>query len=424
MPQRTESSSVIELPLEELNPHTCKGNLVKKLCLAGSACVLFLLFLEGLCSSLSASYQLLSPQDRGTLSGAVMHYDQQLGWLTVPNFHQENYFAPGIGLTTNSVGFRASEEFTPQVPSGKLRIICSGDSFTFGEGVGDEHTWCRQLESLDQRFQTVNMGESGYGVDQMYLWYGRQGMVLDHSAHVFAFIIEDFRRMQLTSYVGYGKPLLRVRDGVLVTQNVPVPRQLSALPWLERKRLQLQEFRSVKLLGSLVAWAHPARDPFSDGPTDEQAQTVDKTLENLQAIEKQKNSTLLLVCLPSTVHQHEQSGPAPAWRAWIRGESAKRGIAFVDLIDDFHKLPVTMQDGMFIWPGSVHYFAEAPGHYNDEGNEWVAKELYGRLLALPWVAENLGPLSEKKFEAQNSSFSLQRPEEASTQHTSARGGTE
>ena len=424
MPQPTEPSSVLELPIEELKPHTGERNLLKKLCLAATASVLFLLFLEGLCSSLSASYQLFSPQGRGTLSGAVIRYDQQLGWLTVPNFHQENYFAPGIGLTTNSVGLRASEEFTPQVPSGKLRIICSGDSFTFGEGVGDEHTWCRQLESLDQRFQTVNMGESGYGVDQMYLWYGRQGAVLQHNVHIFAFIIEDFRRMQLTNYIGYGKPLLRVRDGELITENVPVPRQSSALPWLERKRVQLQEFRSVKLLGSLVAWAHPARDPFSDGPTDEQAQTVDQMLENLQAIEKQENSTLLLVCLPSTVHQHEQSGPAPAWRAWIRGETAKRGIAFADLIDDFHKLPVTMQDGMFIWPGSVHYFAEAPGHYNDEGNEWVAKELYRRLSALPEVSGKLGPLSEKRFEAQNSSFSLQRPAEPSTQHTGAMGGTE
>jgi len=424
MPQRTEPSSVLELPIEDLKPHTGKRNLLNKLCLAATASVLFLLFLEGLCSSLSASYQLFSPQDRGTLSGAVMHYDQQLGWLTVPNFHQKNYFAPGIGLTTNSVGLRASEEFTPQVPSGKLRIICSGDSFTFGEGVGDEHTWCRQLESLDQRFQTVNMGESGYGVDQMYLWYGRQGMVLDHSVHVFAFIIEDFRRMQLTSYVGYGKPLLRVRSGVLVTQNVPVPRQSSTLPWLERKRVQLQEFRSVKLLGSLVAWVHPVRDPFSDGPSDEQAQTVDKMLENLQAIEKGKNSTLLLVCLPSTVHQHEQSGPAPAWRAWIRGESAKRGIAFIDLIDDFHKLPVTMQDGMFIWPGSAHYFAEAPGHYNDEGNEWVAKELYRRVLATPEVAEKLGPQSGKTVEPDRVGFSLQMPTQASAQHLGGMRGTE
>jgi hypothetical protein len=71
-----------------------------------------------------------------------------------------------------------------------------------------------------------------------------------------------------------------------------------------------------------------------------------------------------------------------------------RGIVFVDLIDDFGKLPVTRKDGMFIWPGSVHYFAEAPGHYDDQGNEWVAKELYARLISIPEVAEKLARLPD------------------------------
>ena len=44
---------------------------------------------------------------------------------------------------------------------------------------------------------------------------------------------------------------------------------------------------------------------------------------------------------------------------------------------------------MFIWPGSLQYFAEAPGHYDDQGHEWVAKELYARLIAIPQVAEKL-----------------------------------
>jgi hypothetical protein len=399
--------------------------MLKKLCLAATAVVLFLLLLEGLCSSVSGAYQLLSPRDHGTLSGPAIQYDEQLGWVTIPNFYQKNYFAPGIGLRTNSVGFRANGELTTHVPQNRLRVVCSGDSFTFGEGVGDDHTWCAHLEALDARFQTVNLAESGYGVDQMYLRYKLQGKALDHNIHIFAFIIEDFRRMQLASYIGYGKPVLRLRDGELTTENVPVPRQSSALPWLERKRVQLQEFRSVELLSSLLKRALPPADPFSDGPTDQQAQIIDKMLVNLQAIEKQRNSAFVLVCLPTTVHDHEQSGPAPAWRAWIRAESAKRNIAFLDLVDDFHKLPVTMQDGMFIWPGSVHYFAEAPGHYNDEGNEWVAKELYTRLIGLPEVVRKAQPATDERFEARNaSSMRTDRRRQALSRNTQAMSHTE
>jgi hypothetical protein len=168
--------------------------------------------------------------------------------------------------------------------------------------------------------------------------------------------------MQLSSYVGYGKPTLKLRDGDLVTENIPVPRESHMLPWVQRKRVLLREFRFVELLGSLAASALPEHDPFSTGPTEEQARVIDKMLEHLQSVEKQKNSALVLVCLPTTLHDYEQRGPTPAWRAWIRDESARRGIAFIDLVEEFHKLRVTMKDGMFIWPGSVHYFAEARGH--------------------------------------------------------------
>ncbi len=71
--------------------------------------------------------------------------------------------------------------------------------------------------------------------------------------------------------------------------------------------------------------ALPEHDPFSTGPTEEQARVIDKMLEHLQSVEKQKNSALVLVCLPTTLHDYEQRGPTPAWRAWIRGRIRKAG---------------------------------------------------------------------------------------------------
>jgi hypothetical protein len=329
------------------------------------------------------------------MSALHVRYDEELGWASVPNFYVQNYYAPGIYLKTNARGFRANLEFTERVPAGKLRIICAGDSFTFGEGVSNDSTWCQLLESLDGRFQTVNMGESGYGVDQMYLWYRRDGVVLEHDILVFAFITEDFRRMQLTNYVGHGKPVLKLRNGELAADNIPVPRPSRSDQSLGLRVAQVGDLRSMKLLRSLVTWALPARkDPFSNGPTDDQRLVFDKMIEVLDSINKHKNSILVLAFLPDTLHNYEQDGTSLAWRAFVREESAKRGIAFVDLINDFRKLPVTMEDGMFIWPGSVHYFVEAPGHYDDQGNEWVAREILARLIAIPEVAKKLARLSD------------------------------
>jgi hypothetical protein len=228
----------------------------------------------------------------------------------------------------------------------------------------------------------------------MYLWYKRDGTALDHDVHVFAFITDDFRRLRLTSLVGYGKPVLKLRNGELVADNVPVPRPSRFLHWLALKPSPLRQFRSVAALTSLAARVLPARESaLGNGPADEQAQILGKMVEDLQMVEKRKNSVLVLVYLPTRGYDYEQSIPSLAWRAFIRAECRKRGVVFIDLLDDFQKLPLTMKDGMFIWPGSVQYFAEAPGHYDDQGHEYVAKELYARLILIPEVAQKLGRLS-------------------------------
>lgn len=56
------------------------------------------------------------------------------------------------------------------------------------------------------------MGRAGYGIDQAYLWYPRDGMRLEHDALIFAFISEDFRRAALPSCKGYPKRRLRVQN--------------------------------------------------------------------------------------------------------------------------------------------------------------------------------------------------------------------
>jgi len=362
----------------------------KKICLSVVSSVLFFVLLEGVCSSLIVAYQLWSPYQHRTLSGPSVQYDDRLGWVSVPNFYEKDYYAPGIYLRTNSQGFRADEEFTPRVPDRKFRIICSGDSQTYGDGVTNNHTWCHDLESIDPRFQTVNMAETGYGADQMYLWYKREGVRLQHNAHVFAVVTDDFRRMPFSVLGGYGKPVLQLRADQLVTNNIPVPRRSALLHWLALKPHPLRQFRSLAMMSSVVEWLFPPRDPvFANGPTDQQAQIIDKMFEDLVTMEKQQNSVLVLLYIPSRVSDYGPGGASPPWRRWVREESVKRGFFVVDLIDDFQKLPVTKKDGLFIWPGSTQYFAEAPGHFDDQGHEWVAKELYPRLISIPEVTAKL-----------------------------------
>ena len=134
------------------------------------------------------------------------------------------------------------------------RIVCSGDSFTLGYGVDDEQTWCARLEAREPRFETINMGQGGYGIDQAYLWYRRDAAMLDHHVQVFAFISADFGRLLSDRFQGYGKPVLRMKQGALVLENTPVPRAAFALPWLAEHRAAFDELRSLALLRRGLAW--------------------------------------------------------------------------------------------------------------------------------------------------------------------------
>ena len=78
--------------------------------------------------------------------------------------------------------------------SGTGRLLCLGDSFTFGEGVGNRDTWCSLLGDAAGGRETVNLGESGYGIDQTFLKYRLYADSLDHSVVLLTFIADDFRR--------------------------------------------------------------------------------------------------------------------------------------------------------------------------------------------------------------------------------------
>jgi hypothetical protein len=79
------------------------------------------------------------------------------------------------------------------------------------------------------------MGQPGYGVDQMYLLYMRDGLALEHSIHILAFISSDLNRMRNLDQHLYGKPTLALVDGKLQSENVPVPATQHGEPGRKRQ---------------------------------------------------------------------------------------------------------------------------------------------------------------------------------------------
>jgi hypothetical protein len=351
-----------------------------------AATVVLLLALEGMANVYYAFHDAFA--ERPLTERLFTEYDRDLGWVSLRNIYLPNVFGPGKYVRTNSQRFRSDTDFTPTVPPGKTRIICSGDSFTFGYGVDNNHAWPQSLAAVDPNIQAVNMGQGGYGADQAYLWYKRDGTSLDHDIQIMAVITPDLFRMQNSSFNGYGKPVLAIKDDHLVTNNVPVPRAMEIWsPRLARAENALSKLSITRLLrGVFGLKAEGPATEMQKERNQETAKVVPYMLDDLVSTNRARNSVFVLVYLP--VRMEITENMAGSWRSLLAEYARQHGVLFIDLVDDFHRLPPDELDKLFFAWGSI-YFPGAADHYTEAGNAFVADRIYRHLLANPETAAKL-----------------------------------
>lgn len=302
-------------------------------------------------------------------------YDPLLGWSNVPGVHIPDMYGTGIGLRINAQGFRSDRDFARQVAAGRIRIICSGDSYALGYGVADDRTWCHRLMAHDPRLETVNMGQGGYGVDQAYLWYRRDGGALDHQFQILMFITEDLGRMAEPQYGTYGKPVLVVEQGELSVAGTPVPGPSQG--WVRRIVEQSKRLRTVgaiRRIREFTGLDHDDRPRHAS--LDETRGVAAAVLRDLQRLNQERGSTLVLVHAP--VEDDLRLRDQEAWVSFVEREAGVLGIPFFQLLDEFARLPPEQLSGMFIKEGVIDYPGSV-GHYTDAGNELVARLIYERM---------------------------------------------
>ncbi len=376
---------VIEPAADAVNTERFRPS-VKQIVIFIVAIVCFFAAIEGLSSTILLLANLETDFVKSLKYTRAEQYDQELGWVAIPQFYEQSMYAPLVYLKTNSQGFRNSQDFSAQVPPHMHRLVCLGDSFTFGYGVDNDHTWCQLLAAMDHSLQTVNMGQVGYGVDQDYLWYLRNERLFQHNINIFAVVTDDFRRMQSKQFIGHEKPVLRIRGGKLVVDNVPVPQhslRFRAAMWFARNRESIEQLRTIQLFNRLIAKFSSQKKPegAANNVDPVQQTIVAKILESMQSAEAHNGSTLILVYLPS----EEDRRPNPstlAWRQFLQEETARRKVLFFDLVPAVQQLPWNRSARLFLWPGDAPFASATAGHYSNAGNEWVANEIYKRLSSL------------------------------------------
>ena len=305
-------------------------------------------------------------------------YDPELGWVSAPNVFAADMYGPGMHLRTNSRGFRNDHEIAEDTSaSGRRRAICSGDSFTYGYGVGNDQTWCARLGVIAPCLETVNLGQGGYGVDQAYLRYRRDAGRLPHDLHLLAFITNDFARVGWDSFFGYGKPRLKLAEGALTVTNVPAPRRPFYVKWLTAIADDVRDLRTFEMLDRARKKLWPGairQDRASDSAMpDEMGELLKKIFEETKRLAAQRASKLVLVYLPSP-GEYSPDKRSGAWSEFLQREAEALRIPLIDLLRQHRDLSPSE---------AATLFSEQYRHLSVKGNDYVARAIYRSLTGFP-----------------------------------------
>ncbi|MFT7465503.1 MAG: lysophospholipase L1-like esterase [Pseudohongiellaceae bacterium] len=118
-----------------------------------------------------------------------------LGWRWLPEQHIES--PHGYDIDINNYGLRDAENIDIEKPAGIYRVLCVGDSFTYGLEIPHEKTFSYLLEqALSERLggQSVevwNTGVNGYNSCQELAWLRDFGYELDPDLIIVGFVMND-----------------------------------------------------------------------------------------------------------------------------------------------------------------------------------------------------------------------------------------
>ena len=327
------------------------------------------------------------------VANPTVTFDRRVFWRFKPNqvlADPEIYRRP---VRLNNLGFRGAD-FTPKKPAATFRILCLGDSTTFGWSVADDETYPAQLERLlkeqhpGRNFQVLNLGGTGYTSLQGRELFLSSAAAYEPDLVVFAFGPND-RLPALQSDAEH----------------------LAAGTWqISPLQVQLSRLQVYKLLRAGVVYLERRRqglslDPKTFLPRLKRKVNQKEFAENAAAVEISAKASgagfiLIAVDFPSLPMDHvlvnlreqaEKAGVAlpPEWTFWdterVAGQTAGAlNAPWLNLRDLFAgALEQARASGKKLPDPDWQYLMIDNGHPNDRGHRLIAEKLLGLIEAAP-----------------------------------------
>jgi len=328
---------------------------------------------------------------------SVLILDADLGWR-----YRENFTSSRDQINTQ--GVRSNREYAEVAPDDMTRIAVFGDSFAYGSEVSNADTWTSQTEAIYPDLELLNYSVPGFGTDQAYLRYLRDGRALAPQVVIIGFApvnlrraVNVYRRFISIEEHPLVKPrfILNEKDNLELVEN-PYKgesdyRRLLATPQLVQELGQHDYWYSsavyenpfydwsatIRLITNaaiiinrkaldtdrlLVGNAFSGEQIFNDQSTAFRLQS--KLLDKFYKTVKDAGSTPVIMFFPAMDDIIRARSGSPTTYSPLVEYLNKYNLKYIDNIEAFTGLPDDQDISQLFAPG---------GHYSELGNRLVAE---------------------------------------------------
>jgi lysophospholipase L1-like esterase len=278
-------------------------------------------------------------------------------------------------IRIDNLGFRGRDLALEKPPS-TFRILCLGDSYTFGDHVDDDQTYPALLET-DLRGRTkgpgvevINAGVNGFGILDESIFWKEKGRRLRPDAVILTFSPNDISDLTRPALM-----ISKMREHAALKSR---PLVGAALRFLQDTAL----FNGMQILAarlSVAVRSHdtiPALEPSRAGPeaAPREWEAYHRALLDFAGEVRGARARGLLLLYPSAGNATgaERSFASSILPAWAR----EAGLECLDLLPDF-TAAAARGETLFLVPRDAH-----PG---PEGHRLAADRIAAWLLASGWL---------------------------------------
>src|SRR5262245_25841308 len=254
-------------------------------------------------------------------------------------------------ITTGDYGTRLNGNPPPRAE--RALILAVGDSFTFGEDVGDRDSWPAALERLTDR-RVINGGANGFGLDQAVLRAEQLAGVYAPDIIVVSFIPNDVSRCEASYFLGHPKPHFDI-DGSALRLYPPPDPPTSLFTPIHRK------LRSVSIVANIVflAFEHSLdwEGPYVEAVHHRGPEVACRLMERLATLGRERKAQVVVLA------QQQQADVPPGdleTKAALLACARANQLQTLDLFPVLAAIPADSRRRLFT------------GHMTPEGNRLVA----------------------------------------------------